>query len=103
MHGPYIPEFSSYRASKAGATKLFELFRNEHPDMFVLQIHPGLVGGTEMHSKFSHMTEGLEFDDGEFDLLPKATRQEFITDEITTQNSSPVTLSYGVSVPTRDS
>ncbi|KAH3981259.1 hypothetical protein HBI24_079850 [Parastagonospora nodorum] len=63
MHGPYIPEFSSYRASKAGATKLFELYGNEHPEMFVLQIHPGLIGGTEMHSKFSHMTEGLEFDD----------------------------------------
>lgn len=64
VHGPYIPDFSSYRASKAGATKLFELYSCEHPELFVLQIHPGLVGGTEMHSKFSHMTEGLEFDDG---------------------------------------
>jgi len=51
--------------AKAGATKLFELFHNEHPELFVLQIHPGLVGGTDMHSKFAHTTGGFEFDDGE--------------------------------------
>jgi NAD(P)-dependent dehydrogenase (short-subunit alcohol dehydrogenase family) len=67
VHGPYIPDFSSYRASKTGATKLFELFHCEHPELFVLQIHPGLIGGTDMHSKFAHMTEGLEFDDGMLD------------------------------------
>jgi hypothetical protein len=64
IHGPYIPNFSSYRASKAGATKLFGLFHCEHPELFVCQIHPGLIGGTDMHSKFAHMTEGLEYDDG---------------------------------------
>lgn len=69
MHGPYIPDFSGYRASKAGATKLFELFHDEHPELFVLQIHPGLVGGTDMHSKFAHTTEGFEFDDGESSLI----------------------------------
>ncbi|RYP14002.1 hypothetical protein DL767_010472 [Monosporascus sp. MG133] len=39
VHWPYMPDFSSYRASKAGATKLFELFARENPALFVLQVH----------------------------------------------------------------
>ncbi|KAI1081713.1 hypothetical protein F5B20DRAFT_53264 [Whalleya microplaca] len=63
IHGPYMPNFSSYRVSKAGATKLFDIFAHEHPELFVLQVHPGLIGGTTMHSKFAHTTEGFDFDD----------------------------------------
>ncbi|RYP25860.1 hypothetical protein DL768_011624 [Monosporascus sp. mg162] len=63
VHGPYMPNFSSCRASKAGATKLFELPAHENPALFVLRVHRGLIGGTIMHSEFAHTTEGLLYDD----------------------------------------
>ncbi|CAI0654189.1 unnamed protein product [Colletotrichum noveboracense] len=65
IHLPYMPGFSSYRASKSAATKMFEYFRDENPGMFVLQVHPGLIGGTAMSEKFAPRVEelGLVYDD----------------------------------------
>ncbi|RYO90238.1 hypothetical protein DL764_008475 [Monosporascus ibericus] len=58
---PGSPGELCHHASKA--TKLFALFARENPALFVLQVHPGLIGGTIMHSKFAHTTEGLLYDD----------------------------------------
>ncbi|KAJ0331031.1 hypothetical protein COL922a_012058 [Colletotrichum nupharicola] len=65
IHLPYMPGFSSYRASKSAATKMFEYFRDENPGMFVLQVHPRLIGGTAMSEKFAPRVEelGLVYDD----------------------------------------
>ncbi|KAF6836535.1 short chain dehydrogenase reductase [Colletotrichum plurivorum] len=64
IHLPYMPGFSSYRASKIAATKMFEYFRSENPGMFVLQVHPGLIR-TPMADKFAPAADemGLVFDD----------------------------------------
>lgn len=64
VHLPYMPGFSSYRASKIAATKMFEYFRHENPGVFVLQVHPGLVR-TPMADKFAPAADemGLVFDD----------------------------------------
>ncbi|KAK7449598.1 hypothetical protein CaCOL14_013270 [Colletotrichum acutatum] len=65
IHLPYMFGYSSYRASKSGATKMFEYFRDENPGFFVLQVHPGLIGGTVMSEKFAPSVEkfGLTYDD----------------------------------------
>jgi len=66
MHMAYMPNFSSYRGSKMGATKVFEIFGHEMRErgdgVRVVQIHPGLIQ-TEMTAKFEEATVGLEFDD----------------------------------------
>ncbi|KAF6803001.1 oxidoreductase C663.06c-like protein 1 [Colletotrichum sojae] len=64
IHLPYMPGFSSYRASKIAATKMFEYFRSENPGIFVLQVHPGLIR-TPMADKFAPAADemGLVFDD----------------------------------------
>ncbi|KAK3348730.1 hypothetical protein B0T25DRAFT_546395 [Lasiosphaeria hispida] len=62
-HGPpYLPNQSSYSVSKAGATKMFECLRFEHPDLFVLSVQPGLVGDTGMSAGFEHVARGLQMD-----------------------------------------
>jgi NAD(P)-dependent dehydrogenase (short-subunit alcohol dehydrogenase family) len=43
VHGPYLPQYSAYRAAKAGATKMFEYIAAENPQHFVLQVHPGFI------------------------------------------------------------
>ncbi|OLN97106.1 putative oxidoreductase C663.06c-like protein 1 [Colletotrichum chlorophyti] len=65
IHLPYMAGFSAYRASKSAATKMFEYFRDENPGFFVLQVHPGLIGGTAMSQKFLSKAKelGLVFDD----------------------------------------
>ncbi|WYZ42742.1 hypothetical protein EsH8_VI_000441 [Colletotrichum jinshuiense] len=65
IHLPYMFGFSAYRASKSAATKMFEYFHDENPGLFVLQVHPGLIGGTAMSVKFATTVEelGLVYDD----------------------------------------
>ncbi|OHE93837.1 hypothetical protein CORC01_10858 [Colletotrichum orchidophilum] len=65
IHLPYMFGYSAYRASKSAATKMFEYFRDENPGFFVLQVHPGLIGGTAMSEKFGASVEafGLTYDD----------------------------------------
>jgi NAD(P)-dependent dehydrogenase (short-subunit alcohol dehydrogenase family) len=50
IHGLCLPGYSSYRASKAGAHKLFAYLSEERPDLFILQIHPGFIA-TEIFNK----------------------------------------------------
>lgn len=42
-HIPYLPGFSAYSTSKLAAAKIFDYLHHEHPDFFVLNIHPGLI------------------------------------------------------------
>ncbi|GKT40253.1 short chain dehydrogenase citE [Colletotrichum spaethianum] len=65
IHLPYMFGYSAYRASKSAATKMFEYLHEENPDFFVLQVHPGLIGGTAMSEKFASTVEelGLVYDD----------------------------------------
>jgi NAD(P)-dependent dehydrogenase (short-subunit alcohol dehydrogenase family) len=60
VHGPHMPNESSYCASKTGATKLFECLHHEHPELFVLSVHPGLLAGTDMMEGFENIARGLQ-------------------------------------------
>ncbi|KAJ0168968.1 putative oxidoreductase C30D10.05c [Colletotrichum tanaceti] len=64
VHLPYMPGYSAYRASKSAATKLFEYYRYENPQFFVLQVHPGLIA-TSMTENIAPMLAelGLKYDD----------------------------------------
>lgn len=62
VHGPYFPNESSYCASKAGATKMFEYLHHEHPDLFVLSVQPGLIADTGMSEGFENIAGGLGMD-----------------------------------------
>ncbi|KAI4599398.1 hypothetical protein KJ359_001840 [Pestalotiopsis sp. 9143b] len=68
IHIPYMPGYSSYRGSKAGATKVFEIFGHEMAELGngvrVVQYHPGLIR-SQMSSKFASTLEGVPFDDVE--------------------------------------
>ncbi|KDN60835.1 hypothetical protein CSUB01_08147 [Colletotrichum sublineola] len=65
IHLPHQLGYSAYRASKIAATKMFEHFHGENPGFFVIQVHPGLIGGTAMSEKFGSSVEalGLAYDD----------------------------------------
>lgn len=62
VHGPYMPKESAYCASKAGAAKLFEYVHHEHPDIFVLNVQPGLINETGMVDGFKNIANGLQVD-----------------------------------------
>jgi NAD(P)-dependent dehydrogenase (short-subunit alcohol dehydrogenase family) len=66
VHLPYLAGHGSYRASKAAATKLFEYVAAEHPEHYVLQVHPGLILSSGMTSKLLEQLKGLQGDKGEF-------------------------------------
>jgi NAD(P)-dependent dehydrogenase (short-subunit alcohol dehydrogenase family) len=70
VHMPYLPGYSSYRASKAGATKLFEYVAGEHPELFVLQVHPGLILSTGTASKIKESVAGYPDDTGKYSSFP---------------------------------
>jgi NAD(P)-dependent dehydrogenase (short-subunit alcohol dehydrogenase family) len=59
---PLEPGMSAYAASKAAAGKVLDYIALENPRLHVVNIHPGLVGGTDMASKGGH--GGL--DDGQY-------------------------------------
>lgn len=61
---PYVPTNGGYSASKAAATKLFEYVHNENPDLFVVQVHPGLILTTDMALHFGSAVEGYSGIDG---------------------------------------
>lgn len=62
---PYMPGYSSYRGSKAGATKVFEYFAEEMKErgdgVTVVQVHPGLIR-TGMSVKFGASADGMPYD-----------------------------------------
>lgn len=71
-----MPGYSSYRASNSAATKMFEYFGNEHPELRVVQVHPGLIR-TRLTNKLvsSPEAKGWPWDDG---ISPSAPSPLFI-------------------------
>ncbi|KAH8652139.1 hypothetical protein BX600DRAFT_441046 [Xylariales sp. PMI_506] len=65
MHAGYLPGFSSYRGSKIGAYKVFEIFGHEMRELGngvrTVQVHPGFIR-TNMTSRWEGNTD-LPFDD----------------------------------------
>ncbi|KAH8197138.1 hypothetical protein TruAng_008704 [Truncatella angustata] len=66
IHIPYMSGYSAYRGSKAGATKVFDLFKGEMAELGngvrVIQFHPGLIN-TTMSEKFGESVKDIPFDD----------------------------------------
>ncbi|TAQ88310.1 hypothetical protein B7494_g3363 [Chlorociboria aeruginascens] len=62
VHLPYLAGYSSYRASKLAATKLFEYIGVEHPELFILQVHPGLILDTAQADKIRESVKGFPGD-----------------------------------------
>ncbi|KAK8045929.1 hypothetical protein PG996_013993 [Apiospora saccharicola] len=86
LHMAYMPGYSSYRASNSAATKMFEYFGNEHPELRVVQVHPGLIR-TPLTSKIMPSfegTEGLPWDDvelsGDFVNWASSSEAAFLKD-----------------------
>jgi len=63
-HVPYFPLMSGYAASKMAGAKVFEYLHHEYPEMFVLNIQPGVIE-TGMSAKAKEAGVELPFDDGE--------------------------------------
>jgi NADP-dependent 3-hydroxy acid dehydrogenase YdfG len=63
-HVPYFPGMSGYSASKMAGAKVFEYLHHEYPEMFVLNIQPGVIQ-TGMTAKAVEAGVDLPFDDGE--------------------------------------
>lgn len=42
-HVEYFPLSSAYHSSKLAAIKIFDYIHNEHPELFVLNVHPGAL------------------------------------------------------------
>ncbi|KAK8860033.1 Short chain dehydrogenase citE [Apiospora arundinis] len=89
IHMGYMPGYSSYRASNSAATKMFEYFGNEHPELRVVQVHPGLIR-TPLTHKFAPSSEGIPWDDAELsgDFVNWATSSEaaFLKDRLVHAN-----------------
>jgi len=68
-HVPYFPGMSGYSASKMAGGKIFEYLHHEYPEMFVLNVHPGVIQ-TGMTAKAVEAGVDLPFDDGKLDLCP---------------------------------
>jgi NAD(P)-dependent dehydrogenase (short-subunit alcohol dehydrogenase family) len=45
-HVSYVAGMSSYAASKLAAAKVYEYLHYEHPNLFVLNVHPGTIKTT---------------------------------------------------------
>lgn len=63
-----MPGYSSYRASNSAAYKMFEYFGNEHPNLRVVQVHPGFIQTPLTRRLVPSFEEakGLPWDDGMF-------------------------------------
>lgn len=76
--------YSGYRSSKIAAWKLFDYFHHENPDLTLVHIHPGLIGGTAMGDKVEVSVRelGLVYDDislpGDFAVWTASAEAEFL-------------------------
>ncbi|GAB7335771.1 hypothetical protein MBLNU13_g08060t1 [Cladosporium sp. NU13] len=61
-HAPYFAGMSGYSASKIAGAKVFEYLHYEYPEMFVLNIQPGVIQ-TGMTAKAVEAGVDLPFDD----------------------------------------
>jgi NADP-dependent 3-hydroxy acid dehydrogenase YdfG len=48
-HLPYAPTTSSYSIPKIAAAKMFDYLHYEHPELFVLTFHPGVIDTSIYH------------------------------------------------------
>ncbi|KAF7550349.1 hypothetical protein G7Z17_g5777 [Cylindrodendrum hubeiense] len=84
IHLPFLEGYSSYRASKLAAYKLFEYYHEENPSLTVIHFHPGLIGGTGLSGKISASVEkfGLVYDDvalsGDFAVWAASEEAKFL-------------------------
>lgn len=60
---PATPTYSSYQASKLAATKFFDVVGAEHPEIRVMNVHPGVVE-TAMGSKSLDAGAPFPIDEG---------------------------------------
>jgi NAD(P)-dependent dehydrogenase (short-subunit alcohol dehydrogenase family) len=67
VHLPAFPTMSSYASSKLSALKFYDHVAAEHPDIIVVNVHPGVLD-TGMGRKGQRGGVILPFDDGEFFL-----------------------------------
>lgn len=61
-HLPALPDYSSYGTSKLGGLKFFEAVQAEHPDVRVVNVHPGVIK-SDMSDKSAAHGEAFPFDD----------------------------------------
>lgn len=66
-HLPYIPGMSSYAASKLAAGKVFEYLHHEHSDLFVLNIHPGMIKTSMSDKALNGVAAPVPCDDSKLD------------------------------------
>ena len=62
---PCLQGFSGYATSKLAAAKLFDYVHGEYPNLFVLNIHPGVID-TSMNQKTAEAGVKMPFDDGKW-------------------------------------
>lgn len=68
-HAPYFAGMSGYSASKMAGAKVFDYLHYEYPEMFVLNIQPGVIQ-TGMTAKAVEAGVDLPFDDGKLAPCP---------------------------------
>lgn len=61
-HVPGMPRMSNYQATKAGALKFFEVLQAEHPELQIVNVHPGVI-----ETDMSRQAYGAGFDFGKKD------------------------------------
>lgn len=64
---PFVPGMTGYASSKLAAAKFFEYLQAEHPDLQVINVHPGVII-TEMQQKTIDAGIILPYDDSELRL-----------------------------------
>jgi NAD(P)-dependent dehydrogenase (short-subunit alcohol dehydrogenase family) len=67
-HLPQVPGYSGYHTSKLAAAKFFEYVHYENPDLFVLNIHPGVIKA-DMDKKTLAAGVELPYDESELILF----------------------------------
>lgn len=68
VHLPFLKGYSGYHTSKLASAKMFDYLHKEHPNLFVLNVHPGVIV-TAMNDKTKDSGTVLPFDDGMFSHL----------------------------------
>ncbi|KAL6250566.1 hypothetical protein RBB50_002868 [Rhinocladiella similis] len=62
VHAPYFANMSGYHTSKLAAAKLFDYLHYEHPSLFVLNVHPGVIE-SGMNKSNDRPGPAMDFDD----------------------------------------
>jgi len=65
-----VPGHSGYAASKLATTKVFDYFAEEHPELRIIQFHPGVIQ-TDMAKKSAESGVELPVDHSTYSINPK--------------------------------